>query len=270
MMLNEDEPEVLRTPEPLDGHWLRLVHLHLAWFAALPAFPAVAMQGRTVRRGIPRLPDAEGATRGLVKDPDSDQEPLRIVTLGESTVSGVGVATHETGLTGSIAHSLQRRLRRSVEWRAIGKNGATAHAVNRTLMPMLQETQLDAVIVALGANDTFRLTSVRAWKAEITQIVDSLIAQRTKHVFFSQVPPVGSFPAFPRAFRRVLGARADVLGIELVRLLRKKPGVHFCPIRFTHGRMASDGVHPSEAGYAAWGEQLAECMAQRLAGDTLV
>lgn len=267
-MLNATEPELLRIAEPLNADWRRRARLHLAWFAALPALPVVALQGRSVRRKIGRLPDADGATTGFAECKESGQRPLRILTLGESTVAGVGAATHETGVTGCLARALRDHLGRSVEWRAIGKNGATARTVNRRLLPMIEERDLDAIFVLLGASDTFRLTSLKQWRTEVLRLADALLDLGTKQVLFSQVPPVGKFTAFPLAFRLVLGAHADLLGAELVRSLRGKPNVHFCPIGFPSGRLAPDGVHPSEAGYATWGAQLATYIDEQRATES--
>jgi hypothetical protein len=63
----------------------------------LPLFPVLLIQGLGVRRQTPRLPEACGASSGLIA---GSGQPIRLITLGESTVAGVGATTHEEALTG--------------------------------------------------------------------------------------------------------------------------------------------------------------------------
>src|SRR5215213_1408517 len=91
--------------------------------AAFPLLPVLFVQGRGVRRRTPRLPDAAGATEGVVP---GRGEPLRLVVLGESTVAGIGAAAHERALTGCVAAALARATGRPVRWRAAGRSGASA------------------------------------------------------------------------------------------------------------------------------------------------
>ena len=69
--------------------------------------------------------------------------------------------------------------------------------------------------------------------------------------------------------RAVLGARAERLDRAAARLAAERPGVAHAP----RGRVAEpdapalfcrDGFHPSAAGYARWGRELAPVLAELL------
>src|SRR3712207_2884569 len=85
--------------------------------AAFPLLPLLFVQGKGVRRRTPRLPDAAGPVEGTVP---GAEPAVRLVVIGESTVAGIGAATHQTALTGCVAAALARRTGRAVRWRAAG------------------------------------------------------------------------------------------------------------------------------------------------------
>jgi lysophospholipase L1-like esterase len=190
----------------LDGgdHGMASLKRRLKWLSVIPSLPIVALQAKRARKRIPRLPDASGPTSGTVHCSSSAGPELRLLVLGESTVSGVGAPTHELGLTGHIATALAESAQRTVSWRALGKNGATVTKVRQLLLPQIGSEPIDIVVIAVGANDAFRLTRVARWREDLEKIVTTLLGSGCKSVF-----------------------------------------------------IATDGIHPSEHGYAAWGAQLA-------------
>ncbi len=89
----------------------------------------LAAQAVYVKRTTPRLPGAAGPTDGVV---EGAGEPFRLAVLGESTVDGVGAATHEEALTGCLARELANG-GRAVRWQAAGRTGANARTVRAEL-----------------------------------------------------------------------------------------------------------------------------------------
>lgn len=232
------------------GSWLR-------WLTLVPTLPIVAVQAKRARRLIPRLPDATGAVEGTCHATSASAPALNLLVLGESTVSGVGASTHELGLAGGIARALAAATERNVRWFACGKNGATVANVRDMLLPNIDGRPIDAAVLCIGANDAFRMTSLQHWRQGLSDVNRGLLERGCKRVFISQVPPVGQFPALPPLTRLVVGARMRLLGGELPRLARQDDRLVYCPIAFPIGQTCSDGIHPSESGYAEWGRQLA-------------
>jgi len=230
---------------------------------SLLALPLLLAQGLWARRVTPRLPEGDDAPDGSVP---GEGASLELVVLGESTTAGVGVASHDLGLAGSTARALARRLDRSVHWRALGVNGFKAASVRRELVPRIPQRPAGLVVIALGVNDTAKLTSPRRWQRELDALIDAA-RERTGPcpVVLAAVPPLGRFPALPRPLRWTLGLRARELDRRARELAATMTDVYHVP--FTPADepdlFAADGYHPSERGYALWGEILAHAVPPR-------
>lgn len=233
--------------------------------AAFPLLPVLFVQGKGVRRHTPRLPDAAGATEGVVP---GRGEPLRLVVLGESTVAGIGAGAHDRALTGCVASALARVTGRPVRWRAAGRSGANAREAAQ-LVALLGDEPADAVAIALGVNDTLRFRPRRLWARDVERLVAAIRARvGPAPMALAGVPPMHTFPALPQPLRAVLGARARRLDAALARLPARLPALRHVPMRLDPSAhlFCEDGFHPSEAGYAIWGERIGEEVAEMVEG----
>ena len=231
--------------------------------------PVLLVQGVRARRSIPRLPDADGPTSGSTGDP---AQALRLVVIGESTVAGVGAPDHGSALTGQVARTLAHLTGRPVTWRALGQTGATATDVRASLAPLLAGDRADAVVIALGVNDTKDLRSVARWRRDLTALVVEVrgYVGVDVPVVLGGVPPLHAFPALPPALRGFLGSRAELLDRASRELAASTHGLAHVPTpieELTETGFASDGFHPSAEGYAIWGRHLAAAVAGLLAGQ---
>jgi lysophospholipase L1-like esterase len=204
----------------------------------------------------PRLPDAAGPTTGLI---DGDGPPLDVVVLGESTVAGIGAATHAEALSGQVARALSGRLRRAVRWRAVGRTGATARHARDTLVPRL-DGRADLLVVSLGVNDVMWLRTPAHWAADLGALVDAARGRLgDPAVVVVGMPPVHDFRVFPQPLRLVLGLRARALD-EATRLVAgARPGVVSVhpEVAFAPEWFCDDRLHPSPRGYARWADEIA-------------
>jgi lysophospholipase L1-like esterase len=232
----------------------------------------ILAQAVYVKRKTPRLPGAAGPTEGLVPGAG---EPFRLVVLGESTVDGVGAATHEEALTGCLARELARD-GRAVRWRAVGRTGANARTVRAELVPLLHlpphhhprsgrsgaagRPAADLVVIALGVNDTIELRTAAGYRRDLLALVVELRRRLgPADVLLAGVPPMSRFPALPRPLRDVLGARSAALDAAAATLARI-PGVRHLPMDpglLDPAAFAPDNFHPGPAGYARWARTLA-------------
>lgn len=227
--------------------------------AMVPLLPLLYLQGRLVRRRTPKLPDATGPTFGRVPG----REPaLRLLVVGESTVAGVGAPTQEVALTGQLAATLAQRCRRAVCWRALGRSGVSARDVHRLLLPELEETAADLVVIALGVNDVLRFRSPEGWRADLRRLIASLRRRLGRvPVILASVPRMQYFPALPQPLRWILGLRARMLDGAARRLAQQMECVVHVPFSMDPRAtelFCADGFHPSVKGYAVWAGQLAE------------
>lgn len=236
---------------------------HLAAILTPPLLPILIAQGHWTRKNTPRLPDAAGPLKGSVTGAG---EPLKLITLGESTVAGVGARTHESALTGQLALALKSKTNRSVNWTVVARSGINARDCRLELVPKLRGLNADVVAIALGVNDSIEFHSARRWASDIERLIDSVRAEvGDALVLLSGVPPLNYFPALPQPLSFVLGARSASLEGATVVLAKKLTGVVHVPFRMEKDRcgdlFCADGFHPSELGYKEWADQLATAFA---------
>lgn len=229
----------------------------LATAATVLLAPALAVQGKRVRRSTARLPDADGPCEGKV----GTDNPLDLLVLGESTVAGVGARHHGEALTGQLAFALTERCGRAVRWRALGRSGADARVVHTELLTEACAHRADVVVLALGVNDTIGLHGSARYRRDLLRLIGALRARLGQPaVLLAGVPPMDRFPNLPQPLRVVLGLRSRMLDAAAAQLATL-PGVIHAPVPpglLAAGSFAADGFHPGPAGYRAWGRQLAD------------
>ncbi|QKW34009.1 SGNH/GDSL hydrolase family protein [Actinomadura sp. NAK00032] len=257
----------------------------------IPLAPVLAFQAwRTVRR-TPRLDPAGGDEHGFVQgaNPGAGRPAFRVVVIGESTAVGVGASRHTEALPGYLAEALRERLRRSVAWSVTGENGATARRITSGLVPAAAGAlngaagrtadrtvngtpkgtaggcAADLVVVTVGINDLIRRRPLRRWAADVSELVGVLRGRYAgATVLVAGMPPVHRFPAIPQPLRYVLGARARTMD-RIMREAARAGGAVHAPMDEAmardRGLFASDGFHPSPAGYRAWAHDLAHAVA---------
>ena len=240
------------------------MHKHLAAILTPPLLPVLLAQGYWIRKRTPRLPGAGGPLEGTIA---GEGKPIKVIAVGESTVAGIGAATHETALTGQLALALGRHSKRTVNWLVVARSGINARKSVAELVPELAGHHADVVLIALGVNDSIEFHSARRWASDIERLIDAVRGEVGEAlVLLAGVPPLDCFPALPRPLSFVLGARSAALGEASVGIAKKMKRVVHVPFQMEGGEsrelFCADGFHPSELGYSLWAEQLAEAFAK--------
>lgn len=247
---------------------------------AIPLLPLMAWQGRRIRASVPTLPEATGP-EGVAEVPGT--KPLRLLTVGESTIAGVGAGTHEEGFSGTLASSLADILGRSISWRVYARSGYTAKLVRERLIPKMKvEEQVDLIVIGLGGNDSFTLNRPGKWEQDIRQLVADLRERFGEvPIIFNNMPPIKEFPAFTSLIRFVVGNLVEILGERLQKAVADLPGVYFASEKITlehwidriegdysPADFFSDGVHPSLLTYQTWAKEMAAFIAHEVYADS--
>ena len=229
----------------------------LWWALTVGLLPLVLPMAIYTRATARRLPEAAGAKEGLAGKSFSG-EAFVLVLIGESTVAGVGVASHEQALSGQLAEQLAQRLRRPVQWRAVGENGITAGQSCERLLAEATAQPADLLLVVLGVNDTTHLTSIANWQAALRRIAQAGL-QSGAQVAYCAVPPLEHFRALPWLLRRLLGWRARLLD-QAMRGVAATCAAQHCALTlsFEADFLAEDGYHPSAKGYRLWAQGLVQ------------
>lgn len=227
----------------------------LSGITILPFAPFLYVQGQYARRKIGRLPDAKGETIGKI---GAENESVKLLAIGESTVAGVGARTHETALTGQFAKHLSIKIGKSVEWLAIGRSGITAGETIRELVPKIPDEKFDYIMVGLGGNDVLKLSSPRKWRRDMTRLLEILQKKNPgAKIFITNAPAVRLSPVLPHPIKFLLGHLSALHDKNTREFTREMKNVFYFhqPTEVIEGFFA-DGLHPSEKGYDVWSEAI--------------
>ncbi|MCZ4409992.1 SGNH/GDSL hydrolase family protein [Cryomorphaceae bacterium 1068] len=236
---------------------------------SFPLLPFMYFQGKRIRASVPKLPEAEGI-EGHCSNQKSGNT-LTVISIGESTIAGVGVRTHEEGFTGTFAKEISRLYNRSVQWKVYARSGYTAGSVDKKLIPEITENQADLIVIGLGGNDAFTLSRPSKWKADIHSLIESLRSKFPKAIIvFCHMPPIKEFPAFTPLIKFTIGNLVEILGEELRKVVSQYQNVFYLGEKITLKRWIdkfdlkagkedffSDGVHPSKLTYQTWAKDIA-------------
>lgn len=122
---------------------------------------------------------------------------LRIITVGESTITGVGVNTHKEGFTTTLATELARRLNFDINWKVYAKNGYTTKRIQEKIINGVPQKPVDFIVRAIGGNDAFELRSPKKWNKNVYALIISIRRKfETDPILFITIPPIKEFPAF--------------------------------------------------------------------------
>jgi lysophospholipase L1-like esterase len=219
--------------------------------------PLLVAQALTTRRRALVLPEADGPREGRLAG--GEGEAVRVLVAGDSSAAGVGVTHQRHAVAGYLTATLQRRLRRPVEWVLRARSGLTTRQLHE-LLQAEPPRAIDIAVIVTGVNDVIdQVPSGRAVQHRAA-IADWLLERRlARHVVFAPLPPIDRFPLLPQPLRRVLGADARRHDAALARWASRRQNVSHLGIELdlSADAMAEDGFHPGEPVYRACGEALA-------------
>lgn len=244
----------------------KLLMLNAVIFILLPI---LLPQGFQVRARTLRLPEPEG--KRVYQSSRDKPYPAHISLLiaGDSAAAGVGASHQSYALSGRLLSGLSRNY--EVSWRVCAKTGhKSADLIDN--LTALDASNIDVAIISIGVNDVTGFTSMSQWRRNIELIIDKLLTHhQCRLIVFTALPPMHLFPALPQPLRWVLGQRARRLNELLVNRADKYSRVRvlspsLIPSDNANHFIAEDGFHPSEAGYAHWGEAAVKLVTEEVDG----
>ena len=223
----------------------------------IPFVPFFYLQGQYTRWKVGRLPDAAGSTEGTI---EGNEQVIRLLAIGESTVAGIGAENHALAFTGQFSKHLSLRTGKTVKWSALGESGITIERAINELVPKIAKNGHDLIVVALGANDVFAAKSPESFRDNMTKLVNILHDKNPEaKIFLANVPMVRDFLALPNPLKYVLSKLAKLNHFNMIELVSKMKGVfYFRDVQRVDDDFFSDGIHPSVKGYDLWTEQMVE------------
>lgn len=235
----------------------------LSRIIAIPLGPVLLVQGRRLRRTIPKLPDAALPWDGSLAGP----RPVRLLVLGDSTASGVGAESQLEALPGHLARFVHDRYGRGATWDAMGRNGASARDIIMDYLEKATAVHFDLVFLTIGANDALGLRSRGSFSRDVRTIVNRLRDVNPEAlILVSLMPRFDRFASLPHPVKWNLALHAASLDDGARTAVSGMPGVFAIPkpSPYTPEFWAADGFHPSAEGYRQWIEFAMECVPNEL------
>ncbi|MCP4963990.1 MAG: SGNH/GDSL hydrolase family protein [bacterium] len=170
------------------------------------------------RKDLPSLENQDPS--GVFGDPASP--PLRLVVLGDSSVTSPGVEPLDASWPRQIAHRLAEQFH--VELHSVAVGGSKACDVLTSQLADAIAFQPDIAIISVGANDAMRGVPLARFDREY----DKILAQMAKHVpgiAVSGVGDLGSIPRLPALARSLIRIRGRSFDRAIRRVTARYPGV---------------------------------------------
>ena len=238
-----------------------------------PLLPLMYFQGKKIKASVPRLPEAKGI-KGLSSV--SSKKTLRMITIGESTIAGVGVNTHQEGFTGTLANELATEWKTGIDWKVYAKSGYTAKRVKEKIIDLITEKYIDFIVIGLGGNDAFELNTPKKWNRDVRELIKSIrLKFKGVPILFINMPPIKEFPAFTSLIKLTIGNLVNIFGKELEKTVKDFEHVYYYSqeirvvdfirkfnLKTEQADFFCDGVLPSKKTYQIWAKDVSNFITQ--------
>lgn len=179
----------------------------------------------------------------------------RLLVVGDSTAVGTGASSSASSLVGLVA-------KRHPDW-YIENRARDGAKFSQVLDQLGGDGTFDMVLIQAGGNDVIRLVDLDALNRTIEQVT-AAARRRAGAVILMPAGNVGNAPFFfapmswwmtqrSRQMHQFVSESAKRNGALYVRLFHERDDDPFVKSPELNAR---DGLHPSDAGYAVWFEEL--------------
>jgi lysophospholipase L1-like esterase len=154
---------------------------------------------------------------------DPGLPPLRLVVLGDSSVTAPGVEPLDDAFARRLARHLSDR--HHVELISVAVGGAKVSDVLRDQLAPALVLEPDLAIVSAGANDALRATPVADFERDYATILSHLV-DNVAMVGVSGLGDLGMVPRLPTPIRAYVSIRARSFDNAIRRVVARFPGVY--------------------------------------------
>lgn len=205
------------------------------------------------RRPLPEFPDVDASGVVPAAAP-SDESPVRVVVMGDSTLTGPGLDTPKDIWLRQAIRRL--RLDRAVQVDSLAVGGSRVSDV-ASRVGEAAALQPDLAVVAVGSNDLIRGAPVQAVAHELGSVIDSLL-EAAPVVAAANVGDLGNILRFPPPLNAVLRVRSRQAVRAIGAIVERRRRAVLLDVTRSNpafrdpGVFVADRFHPNAAGHAAW------------------
>lgn len=211
----------------------------------------------------------EPRVRELIRPADAPHAAVpganadRILIFGAGPAVGWGVLSHDLALPGSLARELAQRTGRGAEVDVVSDRWIMAGSAVEEL-DSLRLSSYDAIVVILGVDDSRNLVPLKAWRRDMTAILDHLEVATSPGtpVFVVGIHPIRSIPVFDCLLGGIANRHAAHMNEATAKLAATRERVTF--VSWPAARCPPEHRFRDAPSYRLWAQILAERVAPRL------
>lgn len=217
----------------------------------------------------PDLPSFDNYdTSGALGDPGLPG--LRVVAIGDSSITAPGARNVDDAFIRRVAHSLTDRY--FVQLFALAVGGSKARDIIESQLDAAVESAPDLVVLSVGANDAIRGVPPQRFRNELEEITSRMIDTGASVVIVG-VGDLGSIPRLPRFLRWYLTYRSGVFDAISAEVAAAYPSTVKADVRGQLSRdfwddprmFSGDLFHASSYGHAGFGHHVSVAVERVLA-----
>jgi len=181
---------------------------------------------------------------------------LETVVLGNGSITGWGVASHQVGFVGALARALAHRFARGVAVRGTIDIDLRVPAM-RVAAAGLPWHRAQIGVLSFGFMEIVESMSVRAWQHELALLIDEIRSRMSAGsvLIVLGIPPLGTTPVLHGVGSGVLARLIQRYNEKAAEVCAQRPGVQFAQLH--DPGPPPDGQYRSAAHYALWAEVVA-------------
>lgn len=204
-------------------------------------------------RRLPRCDEVDAT--GLVGTA-SEAAPLRVVVLGDSTLTGPGLTSAEDVWVRRALAAMD--LGRPIEVVSFAVGGSRVADV-RARLDEAFAVPADAAVLSVGGNDAIHGTSAGAFRRQYHELLGEIL-ERVPVAAVANVGDLGNIARFPAPLRSVVRARGRTFCRTIERVAARHDRAVLMDVtpsnRFFRDRslFAADMFHPNRDGHGHWAD----------------
>ena len=225
----------------------------------LAAALAATLVGETVwavKRPLPTQSELDAS--GTVTGVSGHRRPLRVVALGDSTLTGPGLSESRQVWLRRALEQLDHH--RPIELVSLAAGGSRVSDVAGQVHEAI-ELEPDLIVVAVGANDALRLVTSKTVRSHLDGLIGRLL-DVVDVVAVANIGDLGNIARIPPPLTSVLRARSGTMRSVVEEVVARYERAVLLdvtgadPVLRNRNVFTPDLFHPGEAGHAAWADSV--------------
>ena len=180
-----------------------------------------------------------------------------VVAIGDSTVEGLGASKPEKAFAPLVYLAIKQEKKNAV-FHNLGVAHSKVNDVILNQLPKALELKPNLVLISIGANDLIFSKKIFQFGKDFEFLISTLRKKTKAAIFVNNIPDITIIPTMPKLafpyfkfmvlrFNHIIKKSTEPIGTYLIDLYKESK-----LYKGYKELISSDGIHPSDIGYAIW------------------